>query len=41
MTVVDQRHILDRAPANCDVLTDVDDEAAFDLLLEAVARFSR
>lgn len=41
MTVIDRRHILDREPANCDVLTDVDDEAAFDLLLEAVGRFSR
>lgn len=41
MTVIDQRHILDREPSNCDVLTDVDDDAAFDLLVDAVGHFSR
>ena len=41
MTVIDQRTITARAAANCDVLTSVDDDAVFDLLLAAIARFSR
>ena len=40
MTVIDQRSISTRAAPNCDVLTAVDDDAVFDLLLSAVARFS-
>ena len=40
-TVIDRRHILDRRPANCTVLTDVDDDRAFDLVADAVAHFSR
>ena len=40
MTVIDQRAITSRPATNCDVLTSVDDDAVFDLLLAAVARFS-
>jgi inosine-uridine nucleoside N-ribohydrolase len=40
MTVIDRRHVLDRASPNCTVLTDVDDEVAFDLIVDAVARYS-
>jgi inosine-uridine nucleoside N-ribohydrolase len=41
MTVVDQRAITARAAPNCDVLTSVDDAAAFDLLVAAIAHFTR
>jgi inosine-uridine nucleoside N-ribohydrolase len=40
MTVIDQRQVLARQPANCEVLTSVDAEAGFDLLVDAVAHFS-
>jgi hypothetical protein len=41
MTVIDQRAITARAAPNCDVLTTVDHDAAFDLLIDAIAHFSR
>jgi inosine-uridine nucleoside N-ribohydrolase len=41
MTVIDQRAITARAAPNCDVLTTVDHDAAFDVLIEAIAHFSR
>jgi inosine-uridine nucleoside N-ribohydrolase len=41
MTVVDRRSIRDREAPNCDVLTRVDADACFDLLLDAIAHFSR
>lgn len=41
MTVIDRRTLRDRPPANCDVLTRVDAKAAFDLLVDAIATFSR
>ncbi len=41
MTVIDQRAITDRPAPNCDVLNGVDDDAAFDLLVDAIAFFSR
>ena len=41
MTVIDQRTVTNRAAPNCDVLTTVDDDAVFDLLVAAIARFSR
>ena len=41
MTVIDQRAITARAEPNCDVLTTVDDDRAFALLLDAIAHFSR
>jgi len=41
MTVIDERRLLGRPAPNCDVLTDVDDDAVFDLLLAAITHFSR
>jgi inosine-uridine nucleoside N-ribohydrolase len=41
MTVIDQRAITARAAPNCDVLTTVDHDAAFELLIDAIAHFSR
>ena len=38
---VEARHVLERQPANCDVLTRVDHDAAFELIFDAVAHFSR
>ncbi len=40
MTVIDQRAIRARAAANCDVLTTVDADAGFELLIDAIADFS-
>ncbi len=40
MTVIDERRLLERSEANCRVLTTVDAEAAFALILDAVAEFS-
>ena len=40
-TVIDARHIVEREPANCTVLTRVDHDAAFELIVDAVAHFSR
>jgi inosine-uridine nucleoside N-ribohydrolase len=40
MTVIDQRSVTSRAAPNCDVLTAVDDDAVFDLLVAAIARYS-
>ena len=37
MTVIDERRLLERRPPNCEVLVDVDADAAFSLLLEAIA----
>ena len=37
MTVIDERLLTERAPANCDVLVDVDHDTAFDLILDAIA----
>ena len=36
MTVIDERLLLERAAPNCEVLVDVDAEAAFDVILEAI-----
>jgi inosine-uridine nucleoside N-ribohydrolase len=41
MTVIDRRAISERPEANCDVLTDVDDDAAFELVIDAIGHFSR
>jgi inosine-uridine nucleoside N-ribohydrolase len=41
MTVIDERRIMERLPANCDVSTRVDADTAFGLLVDAVAHFSR
>ena len=39
MTVIDQRTLVERPPPNCEVLSAVDADAAFDLILEAIAAF--
>ena len=41
MSVIDQRAVTARAAPNCDVLTTVDHDGAFALLVEAIAHFSR
>jgi|SRR6056297_2199851 len=41
MTVIDRRTITSRPAPNCDVLTTVDDDAGFDLLIDAIGHFSR
>jgi inosine-uridine nucleoside N-ribohydrolase len=41
MTVIDDRLLVERPPPNTEQLTDIDDDAAFALLLDAVAHFSR
>ena len=40
MTVIDQRAITARAAPTCEVLTTVDAESGFDLLIDAIAHFS-
>lgn len=40
MTVIDQRHLLERSSPNCRMLTTVNAEVAFAALLDAVASFS-
>lgn len=39
-TIIDRRRLVERPPANCSVLTDVDADAAFAVLLDAIAHFS-
>ncbi len=41
MTVIDRRTLIERPPPNCDVLEHVDDEAAFAVIIDSVASFSR
>jgi inosine-uridine nucleoside N-ribohydrolase len=41
MTVIDERTLRSRPPANCGVLTSVDDETAFACVLAAIAAFSK
>ena len=36
MTVIDERRLLERAAPNCEVLVDVDADAAFDVILAAI-----
>ena len=36
MTVIDERSLLERRDPNCDVLIDVDGDAAFDIILQAI-----
>jgi inosine-uridine nucleoside N-ribohydrolase len=40
MTVIDQRTITARPAANCDMLVEVDADAAWDIVLEAIESFS-
>ena len=39
MTVIDQRTLVDRPAPNCDVLTDLDVAAAWDVVIDAIAAF--
>ena len=41
MTVIDERRLVERRPQTAEMLIDVDDDAAFGVVLEAVAHFSR
>jgi inosine-uridine nucleoside N-ribohydrolase len=41
MTLIDRRHLIDRPAANCEVLTKIDAESAFSVILDAIASFSR
>ena len=41
MTLIDQRALIERRPPNCEVLTHVDADAAFDVIVKAIASFSR
>ena len=41
MTLIDQRSLIERRPPNCDMLTHVDADAAFDVIVQAIAAFSR
>lgn len=36
MTIIDERTLLERSAPNCDVLVDVDADAAFDIVLDAI-----
>lgn len=40
MTVIDQRHLVERLESNCDVLTKVDADAAFAVVVEAISHFA-
>jgi inosine-uridine nucleoside N-ribohydrolase len=40
MTVIDQRRLVDRPQPNCDRLTSLDADAAWAIVVEAVAHFS-
>jgi inosine-uridine nucleoside N-ribohydrolase len=41
MTVIDRRTLIERLDPNCDVLTRVDADAAFEVVIDAIAHFSR
>jgi inosine-uridine nucleoside N-ribohydrolase len=41
MTVIDRRRLVDRPPPNCDRLTGLDADAAWQVVTDAVAHFSR
>ena len=41
MTVIDQRTLVDRPEPNCDRLTQLDSDAAWDVVTEAITHFSR
>ncbi len=41
MTVIDERRLVERPAPNCDILVDVDDGEAFEIVAEAIAHFSR
>ncbi len=39
MTLIDERHLIERPAPNCDVLASLDADAAFDVIVQAVASF--
>lgn len=41
MTLIDQRQLIERPAPNCEVLTGLDADAAFDVIVQAIASFSR
>ena len=41
MTVIDRRTLIERLDPYCDVLTRVDADAAFEVVIDAIAHFSR
>lgn len=41
MTLIDERALIERRPPNCDMLTHVDADPAFDVIVAAIAAFSR
>ena len=41
MTIIDQRGLIERLKPNCDVLLDVDADAAFEVFIEAIMHFSK
>jgi inosine-uridine nucleoside N-ribohydrolase len=41
MTLIDERALIERRPPNCAMLTHVDADEAFDVIVEAIASFSR
>ena len=40
MTVIDWRTLVERPAANCDVLTEIDSDAAFTVILDAISHYS-
>ncbi len=40
MTVIDRRTLKERPPPNCDVLTAIDADAAFAVIVDAIASFA-
>ena len=41
MTVIDRRTLVERPAPNCDVLTEIEADAAFAVIVDAIASFSR
>ena len=41
MTLIDRRGLIERLDPNCNVIWNVQDDAAFDVIIEAIASFSR
>jgi inosine-uridine nucleoside N-ribohydrolase len=41
MTLIDRRGLIERLAPNCNVIWGVHDDAAFDVIIEAIASFSR
>jgi inosine-uridine nucleoside N-ribohydrolase len=41
MTLIDRRGLIERLDPNCNVIWGIQAEAAFDVIIEAIASFSR